>query len=408
MTNVTHHHSPVEERLDLGRLGFPLLLPVIVGLVSGLVCLFWQLENPRQFAFSWLFAFTCCFTVCGGALFWVLLHHAVDANWSVVVRRPLETMAALFPFLALAFVPVLMHAPRLFSWMTVLPAEDELLAHKAPYLNVPFFMVRAVIYFVLLSGFAVMLRRYSLRQDLTGDPLLSLRMRKISYAGIPCFALSLTFAAFDWLMGLDYRWFSTMWGVYLFAGSALSSMAAIILVTRWLQGLGFLRSAVTVEHYHIMGKLLFTFIVFWGYIAFSQYFLIYYANVPEETFFFIRRNEGSWHTVSLALVIGHFIVPFLFLLTQPNKRSPKRLSLVAGWILLMHVVDIYWIVMPSMQFKGSAIHAAGAGFHPHPLDFFCLATLVGLLGYVFIRLLGRHSLLPIHDPRLAESIHLKN
>ncbi|MCC6355919.1 MAG: hypothetical protein IT577_18685 [Verrucomicrobiae bacterium] len=403
---------PAPERFRRASAG---ALPVAFmggGILCLAIALAWGLAAERQqFAHSWLCGFMYCFTICAGSLFWVLLHHAVDANWSVVVRRLFETVASLFPYLALLFVPLLFCLPDLYRWLTLDPHADHALAHKSPYLNKGFLLVRLGFYFLYFTFAATLFRTKSVMQDQTGDPRLSLSMRRWSNGLILLFAISITFAGFDLLMALDHTWYSTMWGVYIFAGSALSSMALAILLTFLLRGSGYFKGVLTVEHNHIMGKLLFAFTVFWAYIGFSQYMLIYYSNIPEETLFFLRRNTGSWLYLSLFLVVGHFILPFLLILTQPAKRDGRRLLFAACWLLFMHAVDMFWIVAPSLQaYRDLAAggHGDTTGFAIHPLDVLCLLGFVGILAALFLRNLEKFDLFPSRDPRLMESITLKN
>src|SRR5207253_3663296 len=201
---------------------------------------------------------------------------------------------------------------------------------KRAYLNWPFFLVRAIVFLGFFIVASQLLRRFSIRQDKDGNPRFTIWMRKVSFVSLPLFALGLTFGACDWLMSLDYKWFSTMWGVYIFAGAAGASMSLLVLVITALRQAGYLKETVTLEHYHIMGKWMLAFCVFWAYIGFSQYMLIWYANIPEETQYFIRRNTESWNGMSLLLVIGRFFVPFAILLMQGLKRKPARLCWVAG------------------------------------------------------------------------------
>ncbi len=200
-------------------------------------------------------------------------------------------------------------------------------------------------------------------------------------------------------MGLDYHWFSTMWGVYIFAGTALSSICVLVLIVTALRGAGYLQQVVNLEHYHIMGKLMLSFTIFWAYIGFSQYMLIWYSNIPEETVYFLRRNTASWWYLSQFMVVGHFFVPFLLLLFQRAKKTPTFLCGMAVWILLMHMLDIYIVVLP-------ALHVAGV--RPNPLDFFSLVAIGCTLAAVFLKRLGDSSLFPARDPRLGKSIALKN
>lgn len=404
--------APVPERFRRASAGALPLAFLGGGALCLAIALVWGLASDRQqFAHSWLLGFMYCFTICAGSLFWILLHHAVDANWSVVVRRLFEHVAALFPYLVALFIPLLFCLPDLYRWLTLDPLADHALAHKSPYLNKGFLLFRLAFYFLYFTFAALLFKTKSVMQDETGDPRLSLGMRRWSNGLMLLFAVSITFAGFDLLMALDHTWYSTMWGVYIFAGSALSSIALAILVSSLLRDAGYLKGVLTVEHDHIMGKLMFAFVIFWAYIGFSQYMLIYYSNIPEETLFFLRRNTGSWLYVSLFLVVGHFILPFLIILTQPAKRGGKRLLFAACWILFMHAVDLFWIIAPSLQtYRDLAAGGDGdtSGFAIHPIDILCLLGFVGVLGALFFRMLEKTDLFPSRDPRLMESIALKN
>ncbi len=355
--------------------------------------------DPKQFAFSYLFAFTFFFTICMGGLFWILVHHAVDAEWSVVVRRQLENLASLLVIMGILFIPLVFVAPKLWYWMTIPHGQDILLDEKWPYLTPWFFWIRAAFYFVFFGLASIWLRSNSILQDKDGAPRYTVFNRKITFASLPLFAVCLTFAAIDWLMGLDFHWFSTMWGVYIFAGTALSAMCVLVLLITALRGAGYFQNIITLEHYHTMGKLMFAFTVFWAYIGFSQYMLIWYANIPEETIYFLRRNTETWQILSTALVVGHFFVPFLLLLPNPGKRKPAFLCGMALWILFMHLLDMYVVVLP-------ALHKAGVSVSW--MDFACLAAVGCTLAAVFLKRLGDAPLWPLRDPRLPQSIALKN
>jgi hypothetical protein len=223
-------------------------------------------------------------------------------------------------------------------------------------------------------------------------------MRKVAFAGLPIFGLSLSFAAFDWVMGLNYHWFSTMWGPYIFAGAAGSSMSLLVLVVTALRQAGYLK-VVTLEHYHIMGKWMLAFSVFWAYIGFSQYMLYWYANIPEETEYYLVRNTESWWPLSLLLVVGRFFGPFAILLLQGIKKRPHQLCIVAGWIMLMQALDMYLIVLPSLH---------GTGVHLSIWDFLCPIAIGCSLAFLYLRLIGKTSTFPVRDPRLIESLRLRN
>jgi hypothetical protein len=346
-----------------------------------------------------LFAFAFFFTLCAGCFFWTIVHHAVDAEWSVVVRRQLENLAVLMFVLALFFIPVLLLRHHLYDWLRVPIGQDHALDAKRAYLNWNFFLGRTVFYFVFFVIASLSLRRLSVRQDKDGNPGFTLKMRKLTFVSLPLFALCLTFGACDWLMTLQYKWFSTMWGVYIFAGAAGSSMSLLVLVITALRRAGYLQDIVTAEHYHIMGKWMLAFTVFWAYIGFSQYMLIWYANMPEETQYFLVRNTESWWVLSMFLVVGRFFGPFAILLLQSIKKHPHQLCWVAGWILCMQLLDMYIIILPALH---------GTGVHLSIWDFIPLIGMGATLAFVYLRILGRTSLFPVRDPRLIESIRIVN
>lgn len=357
-------------------------------------------SDHEQFSHSWLVSFLYFVSIGLGALFFILIHYAAKAGWGVVVRRLAENVAAALPVMGLMFVPVVLGMHDLFHWThEEAVAHDPLLQGKAAFLNTPFFIGRAVGYFAVWTAIVTFFVRGSARQDSSGDEAITRRLTKFAGPSIILFALTLTFAAIDWIMTLDPHWYSTMFGVYYFSGSLVGAFAVLILLGAGLSRAGYLRGVMTVEHFHDLGKLLFAFSVFWAYIGFSQYFLIWYANLPEETGFFIHRAHGSWANVTLFLAIGHFAVPFFFLMPRTIKRKTSLLVTGAVWMLLMHLVDLHWLVMPSLH---------KYEFQPHLLD---LTTLVGI-GGVFFGAVGwvmqGKALVPVRDPRLSESLSFEN
>jgi hypothetical protein len=391
--------TPEGEYIETNRfapLSFLLALLGLIGLGLSVVGAF---VSPHQFSFSWLFAFAFYFTLLAGCFFWIIVHHVTDAEWSVVVRRQLENLAMLILVMAVFFIPIVIFRHHLYEWMNLPLGRDPILDSKRGYLNWNFFLVRSIFYFVFFVGATLLFRRFSIRQDRDGNPAFTLKMRKVAFISLPLFALSLTFGAYDWLLGLDYHWFSTMWGVYIFAGAAGSSISLLVLVITALRKAGYLKETVTVEHYHIMGKWMLSFTVFWAYIGFSQYMLIWYANMPEETEYFIRRNTESWNALSLFLVIGRFFIPFAILLLRGPKKQPHRLCLIAGWIVFMQLVDIYIVILPALH---------GAGVLVSVWDFMPLLGMGATLAFFFLRIARRSSLFPNRDPRLLESLHIVN
>jgi hypothetical protein len=381
---------------------------VIVGILALGIALAMSLgshEKVELLQWSFHTSYLYFLSMALGSLFFVLVQFATRAGWSVVVRRFAETYAATLPLFALLFLPMLTGFHSLFHhWTAPEYKADPLIAAKGAYLNEPFFIVRGFIYVIIWSIIGVYYYRNSTRQDESGDKSITFKLQKSSYPSIALFALSVSFCAFDWIMSLDPHWYTTMFGVYYFAGSIMVVYALLLLTTLAVRGGTKMSNYISVEHIHDLGKLLFGFNVFWTYIAFSQYFLIWYGNIPEETLFYAKRSipefgGEQWLPVSLALMIGHFIVPFFFLMSRHIKRRPVLVGLGAAWMLLIHYVDIHWLVRPNWV---------------HELNSFGLVdvlTLVGIGGLFFGiagLLLKRKSLLPQKDPRLTESMSFEN
>ena len=373
----------------------------ILGLLGGTVLSLAGPDGARGFFFSYLLNATFFLTISIGALFFVILHHLVRAGWSVVVRRIAEAMAANVWILGLLFIPILLLGlGEIYPWARPgAAAHDHLIAHKQPWLNSPFFIARAVLCFLVWILLSRHFLRLSLRQDSDGDPMITIRMERFSGVAMVLFGLTVSIAGFDLLMSLDPHWYSTMFGVYVFSGSVLGFLALLPLVLIFLQSRGLLRNAVTSEHYHDIGKLVFAFTVFWAYIAYSQYMLIWYANIPEETVWLLRRQTGGWERIGFVLLFGHFVLPFLVLLPRFVKRRKGLLALPALWILIMHWFDLYWLIMPELRSEGV------------PLSLRDLLLFVGVGGVYFAALAHRlrdRALVPERDPRLAESLIMES
>lgn len=281
-------------------------------------------------------------------------------------------------------------------------AEQKMLEHKKPYLNRTFFLIRAAFYLVVWGLIATRLFRWSTTQDESKDPKLTIKAQRFAPPATFLYALTLTFAAFDWIMSLEPTWFSTIFGVVIFSAGVVASLAVIILVTLKLRASGPLDGAVTVEHYHDLGKLMFGFLVFWAYVSFSQYMLIWYAAIPEETtFFHYRWNYAPWATVSKAIVVVKFVLPFFWTMSRNFKRNVGRLQLGAIVLLVMHVVDMYWYVMPNF-------HLGKPGFTFHWMDLACLLAVGGLYAAFVFHRMTQFALVPIGDPRLKRSLAFLN
>jgi hypothetical protein len=369
------------------------------GVLGMLLCGFSYYKNPQEFFVSYLTAFSFFLAIALGALFFVMVQHLARAGWSTTVRRTAENLGATLIILGVLFLPLLLGVHELFHWShEEVRATDKLIQAKAAYLNEPFFYTRTVLYIVIWAFMGWWFLKTSRRQDETRDPMLSIKMSNRSTIGFIFFGLTLTFFAVDWIMSLDPHWFSTMFGVYYFAGAVVAFYCTLVLLLTWLKSTGHLQTSVNTEHYHDIGKLLFGHNIFWTYIAFSQFMLIWYANIPEETLFFAHRAEGGWKTISLMLPWGHFAVPFLFLLSHNVKRKPWLMSIGAAWLLLMCYVDIFWLIQPN--------------FHHHVhfgiADVGSLLTVGGFFMFFFVYTMRQASLIPIGDPRLKASLSYNN
>lgn len=389
-------------RYDWTGLGW--MVPTGIGVAALVMTLVGWVASPRQFYFSYLVAWSFGLSLTLGALFFVLIQHLTRARWSVVVRRIPEALIVSFPLLAVLGIPLLFGMHDLYHWThhelidPASPEFDPVIAGKAGYLNVPFFLARIAFYFIVWSYLSWRLYTTSIRQDVEGDPALTVRMRRMSAWGIALTAITTAFASYDVLMSLDPHWFSTIFGIYFFGGSFLSIMALMIVIARLYQRGGMLRQTISAEHYQDLGKFMFGFVVFWAYIAFSQYMLIWYGNLPEETVWYRHRLEHGWEYHSAALLVLHFAVPFVVLISRWAKRMLPLLAFMAVWMLVMHWFDLHWIAMPVLH-----EHATF-----HILDFTSFLGLAGILVGVMIFRMSRHSLVPQRDPRLGKSLGFIN
>lgn len=393
-----------DDRTTLGEWGSRLFLAAgilgVLGLAAAAALGWMQGDGLKRFGYAYLVSYAFYLSLSLGALFFVPLQYVTRASWSVVVRRLAEIIGANLPLLAILSLPILFLLPKIYPWAAASPdLPADLLAHKAPYLNVSFFLIRWVAYFVIWSALALLFWRRSLKQDETGEVEITISQERWSAAGLVLYALTVTAAAYDLLMTLDPTWFSTMFGPYFFAGGVVGFFAALTLITCWLQGRGRLAKVIHVEHLHDYGKLLFAFVFFWAYLAFSQYMLIWYANIPEETAWLLRRQQHGWEHLGLILLFGHFLLPFAALMSRFMKRSRPWLLFWATWIFIMHWFDLYWLVMPE---------AAAGGPAPHLMDLACFVGLGGLFVAGLARLAGGRSLVPTRDPRLNESLAFEN
>jgi hypothetical protein len=405
-------------------------LPLVAGIVgvagTGATIAMMFGDHASRAHFSYLFAFLTVLSVALGALIFVLIQHATRAGWSAAVRRVAETAAATLPLFAVLFLPIaLLGFHDLYPWShetdKVLEAKRWWLGAEGGNGSGTKFFARAVFFFTVWSVLGVLVWKKSTAQDkLGGDTAARDRITKslwvLSAGGIFLYALSQSFAAVDWLMSLQPHWYSTMYGVYFFAGSMIAFYSFLALVLFALQKGGMLKTAVNAEHFHDVGKFMFGHTVFWAYIAFSQFVLIWYANIPEETEFYINRMSGGWDKVSYALPLIHFFIPFFFLISRHVKRHRLGLGVAAVWLLTVHVIDLYWNVLPNYGAHGGDHSGAGegAGAHHAPhlelalSDFTSLIGIAALFLAVFAFLLKKNAVVCINDPRLKESLAHEN
>jgi len=380
-----------------GRTGSVALVAGLIGIV---LCVLAYAADADRFFHSYLVAFAFWLAIGLGTLFFVMLHHLTSAVWSVVIRRMAESLMAALPLMVVFFIPLVFGADSLYRWsQPEAVALDTILENKALYFGSGFFLIRAVLYFAIWYLLSRSLWRASLRQDAGHNLDLVKRFRRISAVGMILLAFTATFAAIDWLMSLDPHWYSTIFGVYYGAGAMLAAVVALTLLALHLRSQDVLRKEITVEHYHDLGKLLFAFMILWAYMSFSQYFLIWYANIPEETEWFKHRWAGIWKPLSLTVVIGHFGIPFLALMSRPAKRNLAVLAFFSLWLLLMRWLDLYWIVMPTTETKSSSLSW---------IDIPPMLAIGGIFIWFAWRHFAAHPVVPVGDPNLTASMEFIN
>jgi len=399
----------------------------LVGLLLGLIGLLMGVGNDdfRPVA-SWLIGFSFWISILVGCLFMVMIFHVFDAGWAVIVRRQLEHVLAGFPWVVLLFLPLLAiiwFGPNpgiLWKWLNpehILPsgytvATDVLYEAKEPYLNKVAFTLRSLLFLGTLLLFATCLRKHSFALDRDSDPQHVHKSRILSAGGIFACAIAASFMAIDWFMSIEYHWFSTMYGVWFFAASMRAAIAFTLILCFYQATGGNLKGIYNQAHNYALGCMALAFTVFWAYISFSQYFLIYQANIPEETFWYnIRQMNAdgslnSWWWVSLAMIFFYFLMPFLFLLFYKAKVKIGLVLFLAGWILTFHLVDLYWNILPSK--KTTDTNVLGYDVVPFTVTFWDISVLVGVGGIVlwaYMKSLAREEAIPVHDPRIEESVH---
>jgi hypothetical protein len=389
------------------KFAMPLLFAGIVGLIVTLISAF--SVNLRHALGAFEVGVFTALAISLGSLFWIMVFHSLNASWAITLRRQFENLASLVWVPAVLMIVIALieitQGGVLLEWLGHSEEYNHLLEKKAPYLNSTFFMVRVLIYAFAWIMISRTLLKWSRQSDETGDRFLGRKARRLAGLGIPIFAFTMTFAAFDFLMSLDYRFFSTMWGVYYFASCGLASVSAVAVVATFLRRAGKLDGLVTEEHYHDLGKLVFAFVVFWGYIGFSQYFLIWYANIPEETAWYTNRQQNGWQWLFIVMTLGHFLLPFLLLIWRNNKRATTILCVMSIYMLGMVVLDMVWIIRPMVYLNSID---ADPGLSLIWLDIAGVVGVLGIFGGLVALKIPKSPLLPLKDPMLHESLKHKN
>ncbi len=375
-------------------------LALIAGAVFTVLFVILFFVNRDQFFHSYLFAFSFWAGISIGSLALLMLQHLTGGGWGLVIRRVLEAATRTLPLVLILFVPIVLGAHRLYKWTDAHEiAEHPVLKEKSKYLNLPFFTVRAAIYFAIWLALAYFLNRWSLLQDRTADSKYTKNMRVLSGPGMVLFVFTVSFASIDWFMSLDWEWSSTIYGFIFVAAWSLSALAFTIAVMAALSKQEPMNNVVAQLHFHDLGKLLLALVMLWSYFAFSQFLIIWSGNLPEEIGWYLPRIHGAWGAIALAVIVLHFAFPFLFLLSRSLKRHAGKLVIVAVLILVMRLIDLFWMIEPNFS---------GGEFHFSWMDLVAPIAMGGLWLGVFARALTQRALIPINDPLYETVLEQKN
>jgi hypothetical protein len=366
---------------------------LIVGVAALALCGGGVFLSPEQFFRSYLLAYVFWLGIALGSCALVMLHNLTGGAWGAVIRRVLEAGMRTLPLMVVLFVPFLFGLSHLYEWAhPEHVASDALLQHKAFYLNIPFFLLRAGVYFLVWLGLAYFLDKWSSEHERTAEPAVLRRLEALSGPGLVLYGGTLTFAAIDWVMSLEPHWYSTIYGLLFLVGQALTAMAFAIVVLSYLANHKPVSETVQATHFHDLGNLLLAFVMLWAYVTFSQYLIIWSGNLAEEVTWYLHRTQGGWEWIGLGLVVFHFILPFVILLSRDAKRRKQVLMKIAAAVLFMRLVDLFWLIAPSPP---------TSGFHIHWLNLLVPVGVGGLWLAYFCRQLRRRSLLPLHDSLLV-------
>ncbi|RMD94068.1 MAG: hypothetical protein D6813_02950 [Calditrichaeota bacterium] len=369
---------------------------LIIGIITLLLSLFGAFSNTQQFYQSYLFSFLFWLGLSLGCLGWLGLHHLVGGGWGFAIQRLLEAGTRTLPLMALLFIPLYFGMHEIYVWSRPeIVANDAILLDKSIYLNIPFFWVRALVYFSTWFGFAFFLNKWSKMQDETGDVNLTRKMVRLCGPLLVFYVLTMTFASFDWGMSLEPHWFSTIYGFLFVVGQGLAAMAFMVIMAYTLSKREPLSRVFKPKHFHDYGNLMFAFILLWAYMSFSQFLIIWTGNLPEEIPWYLRRIKGGWEVLAVGLVLFHFIVPFFLLLMRFFKKRAELLFKIAIFMIFIRMVDLFWYIAPA--------------FHPEKLtinwlDIILPVSMGGIWLAYYIQQLKKRSLIPLYDPRVKEAL----
>ncbi|HEX7798675.1 MAG TPA: hypothetical protein VF456_30150 [Vicinamibacterales bacterium] len=369
---------------------------LLAGAAAGVVSLIGLFTNPTQFFQSYLMAYMFVLGLTLGSLAFGMVHQLTGGAWGVVIRRQMGAASRVLPVLTVLFLPIVFGMSHLYEWTHAdIVNADPVLRGKALYLNTPFFLIRAAIYFAAWNAVTYLLNKWGLEQDQTGDPRIARRMQMLSGGGLVVYGLCITFASFDWLMSLEPHWFSTIYGVLIMGGQGLSALAFLITSLVWLSRRPPLRDVVMPSHFHDLANLMLAFVMLWAYFSFSQYLIIWAGNLPEEIAWYLHRLQTGWRVIAVTLVIFHFTVPFLLLLLRRVKRVPERIVKIALLVLAARLVDLFWLIAPEFH-----THGISVSWMDIVLPVALISTWVGC----FLWQLRGRPLLPVYDPQFEEAL----
>jgi hypothetical protein len=398
MADLTQAALTTRPTAEIGRLRMRAFLFAAIGALIGVVAFVADEHASSVIMQSYLIGYIFWLGITLGSLAVLMIHHLTGGSWGLVSRRVLEASTRNLPLMALLFLPIAFNLETLYEWARPGADANHFIHEKAAYLNKPFFYIRAVIYFVIWFALAYILNHWSRQQDLQAPQPpgpADRRFRMVSGPGLVIYVITVTFMSVDWVMSLDPEWYSTIFGILTIGGQGLSTLAFTILVLAMLAKFQPISSVARPDDFHDLGKLMFAFILLWAYFSISQLLIIWSANLPEEIPFYLERLHGPWYPISVAVLIGHFVLPFLLLLSRERKRNYRRVARVAFFILVMRVVDIAWTIGPVFRHEGSGMHL---------LDFAVVMAMGAAWLFLFFTNLSGRALVPAHDPYLREAL----